>query len=58
MYDPLSHLVYVTRGDDVRTTIVNGRVLMRERKVLTLDETAVLSEARTLADQVRKAVGK
>ena len=41
MYDPLSHLVYVTRGDDVRTTIVNGRVLMRDRKVLTLDEAAV-----------------
>ena len=58
MYDPLSHLVYATRGDDVRTTIVNGRVLMREKKVMTLDETAVLAEARTLADQVRKAVGK
>ena len=58
MYDPLSHLVYVTRGDDVRTTIVNGRVLMREKKVMTLDETAVLTEARTLAEQVRKAVGK
>ena len=49
MYDPLSHLVYVTRGDDVRTTIVNGRVLMRDRKVLTLDENAVLAEARSWA---------
>ena len=29
LYDPVSHLVYVTRGDDVRTTIVNGKVLMR-----------------------------
>jgi 5-methylthioadenosine/S-adenosylhomocysteine deaminase len=58
MYDPLSHLVYTTRGDDVRTTVVNGRVLMRDRKVMTLDETAVLAEARTLADQVRKAVGR
>ncbi len=29
MYDPVSHLVYVTRGDDVRTTIVNGKILMR-----------------------------
>ena len=46
MYDPISHLVYVTRGDDVQTTIVNGKVLMRDRKVLTLDERAVLSEAR------------
>ena len=31
------------------TTIVNGRVLMRDRKVLTLDEAAVLAEARALA---------
>ena len=58
MYDPLSHLVYATRGDDVLTTIVNGRVLMRDRKVLTLNETAVLAEARKLAADVRRAVGK
>src|SRR3954468_6896716 len=56
LYDPLSHLVYVTRGDDVRTTIVNGRVLMRDRKVLTLDEPRVLNEARALADKVKAAV--
>jgi 5-methylthioadenosine/S-adenosylhomocysteine deaminase len=58
MYDALSHLVYATRGDDVRTTIVNGRVLMRDRQVLTLDEPAVLGEARRLAADVRRAVGK
>ena len=46
MYDPVSHLVYVTRGDDVRDTIVHGKVLMRDRKVLTLDEAAVLRDAR------------
>ena len=56
MYDPLSHLVYVTRGDDVRTTIVNGRVLMRDRKVLTLSEPDVLAEARALAGRVKEAV--
>jgi 5-methylthioadenosine/S-adenosylhomocysteine deaminase len=58
MYDPLSHLVYVTRGDDVRTSVVNGRVLMRDRKVLTLSEPDVLAEARALAANVKKAVGK
>ncbi len=58
MYDAVSHLVYATRGDDVRTTIVNGRVLMRDRKVLTLDERAVLADARRAADDVRAAVGK
>jgi 5-methylthioadenosine/S-adenosylhomocysteine deaminase len=56
MYDPLSHLVYVTRGDDVRTTIVNGKVLMRDRQMLTLDERAVLAEARQWTARVRDAV--
>ena len=56
MYDPISHLVYVTRGDDVLTTIVNGKVLMRDGKVLTMDETRVLTDARAAAALVRKAV--
>ena len=58
MYDPVSHLVYVSRGDDVRTTIVNGRVLMRDRRMLTLDEPAVLADAVRQAALVRAAVGK
>jgi 5-methylthioadenosine/S-adenosylhomocysteine deaminase len=56
MYDPISHLVYTTRGDDVVTTIVNGRVLMRDGKVLTLDQAQVLDAARRAATQVRAAV--
>ena len=56
LYDPLSHLVYVTRGDDVRTTIVNGRIVMRDRKVLTLNADQVLADARALAPRVRAAV--
>lgn len=56
MYNPVSHLVYVSRGDDVQTTIVNGRVLMRGRKVLTMNEAAVLGAARALAEKVRSAV--
>jgi 5-methylthioadenosine/S-adenosylhomocysteine deaminase len=58
MYDPISHLVYTTRGDDVDTTIVHGRVLMRGRVVRTLDAPAVLAEARAAADLVRAAVRK
>jgi len=56
MYDPLSHLVYVSHGDDVQNTIVNGRVLMRARKLQTLDEQAVISGARAWIDKVRAAV--
>jgi 5-methylthioadenosine/S-adenosylhomocysteine deaminase len=56
LYDPVSALVYAARGDDVRTTIVNGRVVMRDRKVTTLDEGRVLAEARAAAGRVREAV--
>ena len=56
MYDPVSHLVYVMRGDDVVTTIVNGRVLMENRRVLSLDERKVLEDARRVAEAVRRAV--
>jgi 5-methylthioadenosine/S-adenosylhomocysteine deaminase len=58
MYDPISHLVYVAHGGDVQTSIVNGRVLMRHRKVLTLNEAAVLADARAWAGKVRAAVSQ
>ena len=58
MFDSLSHLVYVTRGTDVRTTLVNGRVLMREGRVLTLDRATVIKEANAMAEKVRAAVSK
>jgi 5-methylthioadenosine/S-adenosylhomocysteine deaminase len=56
LYDPVSHLVYVTRGDDVQTTIVNGKILMQDRKVRTLTAPAVIAEANALAQKVREAV--
>jgi 5-methylthioadenosine/S-adenosylhomocysteine deaminase len=57
MYDPVSHLVYVARGEDVRTTVVHGKVLMRNRKAATLNEARVLADAREWAAKVRAAVG-
>jgi 5-methylthioadenosine/S-adenosylhomocysteine deaminase len=56
MYDPISHLVYTTHGDDVVLTMVNGQVLMRDGVVTTLKEAQVLQDARAAAAQVRKAV--
>jgi 5-methylthioadenosine/S-adenosylhomocysteine deaminase len=58
MYDAISHLVYVTRGDDVRATVVNGKVLMKDRQARTLDRDAVLADARRLSEKVRQAVGQ
>lgn len=56
LFDPVAQIVYASRGDDVDTTVVDGRILMRGGKVLTLDEATVLAEARAAAEQVRKAV--
>jgi len=56
LYDPISHLVYVARGDDVEATIVNGRVLMEGRRVLSMDEGAVLAEARRVSAEVTRAI--
>jgi len=56
LYDAVSHLVYTTRGDDVDTVIVNGKILMRNKRVLTMNEAAVLADARSMSTSVREAV--
>lgn len=46
LYDPFSHLVYSASGADVRHTVVQGKILMRDRKVLSLDEEKIILDAR------------
>jgi len=58
LYDPISHLLYASRGTDVRTTIVNGKILMKDRQLRTLDASQVLADARRLSVKVREAVGR
>ncbi|HDZ35453.1 MAG TPA: N-ethylammeline chlorohydrolase, partial [Thermococcus sp.] len=43
--DVVSHIVYSANGNDVETTIVDGKILMLDREVLTLDEEKILDEA-------------
>jgi len=56
MYNPFSHIVYAARGADVRHTVINGRVVMRDRELLTLDEKRVLARAGEIAVEIRKSV--
>ena len=44
--DPVSTIVYAANGSDVDTVVINGKVVMEGRKVLTLDEPQILGEAR------------
>jgi 5-methylthioadenosine/S-adenosylhomocysteine deaminase len=49
VHEYVSQLVYAAHGDDVRHTMVDGEVLMEDRDVLTLEETAVRETARRAA---------
>jgi 5-methylthioadenosine/S-adenosylhomocysteine deaminase len=56
LYDPISHLVYATKGSDVRHVVIDGRVVMRDRRVLTMDEAAVVAEADRRRAEVQKSL--
>jgi cytosine/adenosine deaminase-related metal-dependent hydrolase len=46
------HLIFGMDGGQVSTTIVGGKVLMRDRQLLTLDEEAVCARSRELAQKL------
>ncbi|ELY55619.1 amidohydrolase [Natronolimnohabitans innermongolicus] len=50
--DLVSHLAYAAAASDVRHTICDGQVLMRDREVLALDEAAVCERATESADDL------
>lgn len=57
-YNIYSHLVYATKAADVRTVVIEGRVVMRDRRLLTLNETLIKQKARLLRERVTKSLGQ
>jgi 5-methylthioadenosine/S-adenosylhomocysteine deaminase len=47
----VSNLVYSATGDSAHTVIVDGRVVMRDRKILTVDESAVMRRAQAASQK-------
>jgi 5-methylthioadenosine/S-adenosylhomocysteine deaminase len=58
LYDVSSQLVYALKGADVRDVFVNGRQIVHDRHVLTLDQARVFAHVRTLAAKVRSTTLK
>ncbi len=54
MFDPASALVNACRAADVRHVVVEGEIVVRDRRVLTFDLKAVMAEVRALAEKVRR----
>lgn len=54
VHEPYSHLAYSARAADVRHVVVRGRILMQDRQLLTLDESAARAEARRAAAAIAR----
>ncbi|MBW1765334.1 MAG: amidohydrolase family protein, partial [Deltaproteobacteria bacterium] len=52
LYNPVSQIVYSAKGSDVRDVIVNGRILMRDRKFLSLDLEGIMSKTRDIGRRI------
>jgi cytosine/adenosine deaminase-related metal-dependent hydrolase len=64
-YDPLTpmdggnangHILFGMNGRSVVTTVCNGKVLMKDRKILVTDEKALMKECRASASSLWKAI--
>jgi 5-methylthioadenosine/S-adenosylhomocysteine deaminase len=56
-YDPIANLVYCAHGGDVDTVLVAGRILMRNRKMIHVDEREILDEAQTRGQALLDSAG-
>jgi 5-methylthioadenosine/S-adenosylhomocysteine deaminase len=57
MYDVYAQLAYALKASDVETVIIGGRVVMRDRKLLTVDEAAAIARARDYKKSIAASLG-
>src|SRR6266404_1054059 len=56
-YNIYSDLVYAAKAGDVRTVIIEGRVVMRDRRLLTLNEETIKADARRYRERIIQSLG-
>ena len=56
-YNIYSDLVYAAKAGDVRTVIIEGRLVMRDRRLLTLNEESIKADARRYRERIVQSVG-
>ncbi len=57
-YDVVSHLVYVTDEQDVASVVIDGKVVMHERRITSIDTERVAEEATALAGRIKAALNE
>lgn len=58
MYNPYSHLVYSAGGADVAHSVINGKLVMENRRLLTLNLDDILLRAAEKAVQVKQWISR
>jgi 5-methylthioadenosine/S-adenosylhomocysteine deaminase len=58
LYCEYSHLVYAMSGADVDTVLINGKIVMENRKLLTINEEEVMQKVREIAVKVKQSLKK
>jgi len=56
MYDVYAQLAYALKGSDVETVIIGGRLVMRDKKLLTVDEPAAIAKAREFKNKIENSL--
>ena len=54
VYNPGSHIVYAAQGSDVQDIIVDGRILVKDRKLLTVDIENIIKKVIRFSDNIKK----
>jgi 5-methylthioadenosine/S-adenosylhomocysteine deaminase len=56
MYEVYAQLAYALKGSDVETVVIGGRVVMRDKKVLTVNEAAAIAKAREYKNKIEASL--
>jgi 5-methylthioadenosine/S-adenosylhomocysteine deaminase len=56
MYNVYSQMVYALKGSDVSDVMVNGRAIVRDKKMLTLNAAAVMAKAVEYQERIKKSL--
>jgi len=57
LYDIYAQIAYSLKGNDVRTVIIGGKVVMQDHIMLTVDERKVMDKAREYGKAVKASLG-
>jgi 5-methylthioadenosine/S-adenosylhomocysteine deaminase len=57
IYDIYTQLAYSLKANDVQTVVIGGRVVMRDRRLMTIDEAATVAKARQYGKAVAESLG-